>query len=154
MSDFVGMNECSNCGALYPHHTSHTCPYRPAETFPRPPSNEQTLLTELGQCKAELAEARKDAKENWDGWEESMKGHGECLRLCEQLTAERDALAVTAAAVQRANAAHGIGRGEGTLRDRLRQGDATLSGIGTGAGAAECPLRRRGCVDRPDGEAG
>ncbi len=67
-----------------------------AETFPRPPSNEQTLLTELGQCKAELAEARKDAKENWDGWEESMKGHGECLRLCEQLTAERDALAVTA----------------------------------------------------------
>ncbi len=52
MSDFVGMNECSNCGALYPHHTSHTCPYRPAETFPRPPSNEQTLLTELGEAKA------------------------------------------------------------------------------------------------------
>ncbi len=27
--------------------------YRAAETFPRGPSNEQTLLSELGQCKAE-----------------------------------------------------------------------------------------------------
>ncbi len=69
MSDFVGMNECSNCGALYPHHTSHTCPYRPAETFPRGPSNEQTLLTELGQCKAE-----RDA---WEG-------------CCDAAIAERD----------------------------------------------------------------
>ncbi len=59
------------------------------ETFPRPPSNEQTLLTELGQVKVELDEVK--------GWKDIAE---EQLR---RVVAERDALAVTAERLRESN---------------------------------------------------
>ncbi len=73
--------ECPQCHSWVNGNESHLCIF-PKETFPRPPSNEQTLLTELGQVKVELDEVK--------GWKDIAE---EQLR---RVVAERDALAVTA----------------------------------------------------------
>ncbi len=63
----------------------------------------EEIYRHLEQCridrddwKARCEATEKDAKENWDGWQESMAGHKECLALCvrqaEQIRRLREAL--------------------------------------------------------------
>ncbi len=56
----------------------------------------QAAESERDDWKARCEKAEKDANENWDGWQESQKGHGECLRLsvrlAEQIARLRESL--------------------------------------------------------------
>lgn len=83
-AEVTGFVECPMCGFYVSRYGAHTCSGRKPETFPRPPSNEQTLLTELGEVKRQLAVADKMILSSQAEVERSWQ--------------ERDALAVTAEA--------------------------------------------------------
>ncbi len=102
------MVTCPMCQRSAPADTVHTCPGVPVhvghwtvtasdtkETFPRGPSNEQTLITELGEVKRALE------KSAWD--ERELEGS---LAMARQhialLQKERDALAVAAEGLKKA----------------------------------------------------
>lgn len=76
MSDFGTALLCERCGERYPWPGSHLC--QPRETFPRGPSNEQTLITELGEARRQLESSRR----GWQG----------CIDDLKTTEAERDAL--------------------------------------------------------------
>ncbi len=107
VSEFV---ECPRCGFYVSRYEAHTCSGRKPETFPRGPSNEQTLLTELGGVRRELAEEKgrsqqmivtlkswSDQVNDWKARSEAAKFHIDIITAGrDALQAERDALAVTA----------------------------------------------------------
>ncbi len=108
---------CPRCGHYCPRNGPHTCSSLAAETFPRGPSNEQTLLTELGEVKAQrdalavTAERMSAERDDWKARCEAaeaeatqLSGLKIALRLREALVNCVDYLPAHLPAVQAARA--------------------------------------------------